>query len=76
MWIRPFKLKMAKLELPKEGYTYMPDENPEMVTIGGAPMFGNSGSYVETANMPHDVNCGSHIIHTGGKFDSYLYVIR
>lgn len=72
MWTGPFKLKMAKVDLPKEGYTYMPDERPEMYTIGGADMF--AGSNVETTDMPHDVNRGRHVIHTGGRYDSYLYV--
>ncbi|MGN0553709.1 MAG: CocE/NonD family hydrolase, partial [Oscillospiraceae bacterium] len=74
MWTGPFKLKMAKIELPKEGYTYMPDSKPETYTIGGAEMFGASSGEVETADMPHDVNKGRHIIHTGGKYDSFLYV--
>lgn len=72
MWTGPFKLKMAKINLPKEGYTYMPDEKPEMYTIGGSEMF--AGSDVETIDMPHDVNKGRHVIHTGGKYDSFLYV--
>lgn len=72
MWTGPFKLKMAKINLPKEGYTYMPDEKPEMYTIGGSEMF--AGSNVETADMPHDVNKGRHVIHTGGRYDSFLYV--
>lgn len=33
MWTEPFKLKMAKINLPKEGFTYMPGEKPEMYTI-------------------------------------------
>lgn len=72
MWNGPFKLKMAKIELPEKGFTYMPESNPKMFTIGGAPMFGESGGEVETANMPHDVNEGRHVIHTGGRFESYL----
>ncbi|MGN0680748.1 MAG: hypothetical protein ACI4LY_01880, partial [Candidatus Fimisoma sp.] len=74
MWTGPFKLKMAKIELPKEGYTYLPGEQPEMVTIGGAPMFGASGGKVETVDMPRDVNHGRHRLYTGGKYDSYLYI--
>ena len=74
MWTGPFKLKMAKINLPKEGYTYLPEETPEMVTIGGAEMFGASASEVETTNMPHDVNSGRHILHTGGKYESFLYL--
>lgn len=74
LWTGPFKLKMAKIDLPKEGYTYMPDSKPEMYTIGGAEMFGSSGGEVETSKMPHDINKGRHTIHTGGEYDSFLYV--
>ncbi len=72
MWTGPFKLKMAKISLPKEGFTYMPVEQPEMYTIGGAEMF--AGSKVDTAEMPKDHNKGRHRIYTGGKYDSYLYL--
>ncbi len=72
MWTGPFKLKMAKINLPKEGYTYMPDEKTEMYTIGGEEMF--AGSKVDTAEMPKDHNKGRHRIYAGGKYDSYLYV--
>ncbi len=72
MWTGPFKLKMAKIKLPKEGFTYMPDTKPEMYTIGGSEMF--AGSKVDTAEMPKDHNKGRHRIYAGGKYDSYLYV--
>lgn len=72
MWTGPFKLKMAKINLPKEGFTYMPGEKPEMYTIGGTEMF--AGSKVDTAEMPKDHNKGRHRIYTGGKYDSYLYL--
>ncbi len=72
MWSGPFKLKMAKINLPKEGFTYMPNEKPQTYTIGGAEMF--AGSKVDTAEMPKDHNKGRHRIYTGGKYDSYLYV--
>ena len=54
----------------------MPDEKPEMYTIGGAEMFGggNVSNEVETQDLPKDVNCGRHVIHAGGQYDSYLYV--
>lgn len=70
MWTGPFKLKMAKIRLPKEGYTYNPKEEPEMYTIGGDEMFG--GSSASATKMPVDHNKGRHIIHCGGAFDSYL----
>lgn len=72
LWTGPFKLKMAKIEIPEEGFTYMPGTDPKMRTIGGAPMFGESGGEVGTADMPHDVNEGRHVIHTGGSYDSFL----
>ena len=72
MWTGPFKLKMAKIQLPKEGYTYFPEDKPEMVTIGGGEMF--AGSQVDTAEMPKDHNKGRHRIYTGGKYESFLYV--
>ncbi|MGN0517044.1 CocE/NonD family hydrolase C-terminal non-catalytic domain-containing protein, partial [Eubacterium sp.] len=76
LWTGPFKLKMAKVELPKEGYTFMPDNNPEMYTIGGAKMFAGDawGDEVNTKELPKDHNKGRHTIYTGGKYDSYLYV--
>lgn len=72
MWTGPFKLKMAKITLPKEGYTYFPEDKPEMYTIGGKEMF--AGSKVDTADMPKDHNKGRHRIYTGGQYDSFLYV--
>lgn len=74
LWMGPFKLKMAKIDLPKEGFTYMPGTKPEMYTIGGGEMFGSSGGEVETSKMLHDVNKGRHRIYTGGQYDSFLYV--
>ncbi len=72
LWSGPFKLKMAKVELPKEGFTYMPDCKPEMYTIGGGAMF--AGSDVSTAELPKDHNKGRHRIYSGGQYESYLYV--
>lgn len=50
----------------------MPDEKPEMYTIGGAEMFADSK--IDTVEMPKDHNKGRHRIYTGGKYNSYLYV--
>lgn len=50
----------------------MPDEDVPMYEIGGGDMLG--GSKVENVDMPRDVNKGRHIIYTGGKYDSFLYV--
>ena len=60
------------LTIPKEGYTYFPEDKPEMYTIGGSEMF--AGSKVDTTDMPKDHNKGRHRIYTGGRYDSFLYV--
>lgn len=72
LWTGPFKLKMAKIRIPKEGYTWFPDNEPEMETIGGGKMF--AGSHVDTAELPRDINEGRHRIYTGGIHQSYLYL--
>jgi hypothetical protein len=71
MWTGPFKLKMAKIELPVEGYTYFENNKPEMYTIGGGEMF--EGNNNVSTPMPKDVNKGRYVIYTGGKYDSYFY---
>ncbi len=74
MWTGPFKLKMAKVTIPKEGYTYFPEDKPEMYTIGGSEMF--AGSKVDTTDMPKDHNKGRHRIYTGaGTTAFYVPVI-
>ncbi len=72
LWTGPFKLKMAKIDLPTENFTYMPNEKTQMYTIGGQEMF--AGSSVDTTDMPKDHNNGRHRIYTGGKYDSFLYL--
>ena len=71
-WESPFDLKMATIQVPKEGYTYLHGEKPEMITIGGVS--GGLTGGIDMTNLPKDVNKGQHVIHTGGKFDSYLYL--
>lgn len=71
-WASPFDLKMAKLRVPRDGFTYMPGEKPEMLTIGGVS--GGLTGGIDTTQLPKDVNKGRHILYTGGKYDSYLYL--
>ncbi|MBO5652495.1 MAG: CocE/NonD family hydrolase [Selenomonas sp.] len=62
----------AKIAVPEKGYTYMPGEKPAMKVLGG--------KYTEvacpelTVKAPATRNKGKHIIHVGGKYDSYLLV--
>lgn len=65
----PFGLK--KMSIPVEGYTYMPGTKVPMMTIGGTSEPVPESGEKET---PKDHNHGRHVIYTGGKYDSYLYV--
>lgn len=71
-WASPFDLKMATIQVPKEGFTYLPKDKPEMITIGGVS--GGLTGGIDTTNLPKDVNKGRHILYTGGKYDSFLYL--
>ncbi len=71
-WASPFALKMATLQVPKDGFTYMPGEKPEMISVGGVS--GGLTGGIDTTHLPKDVNRGRHILYTGGSYDSYLYL--
>lgn len=71
-WASPFDLKMATIEVAKEGFTYMPGSKPETIRIGGVS--GGLTGGIANTDLPKDVNKGRHVIHTGGKYDSYLYL--
>jgi predicted acyl esterase len=57
------------IQVPAEGFTYMPGEKPQMLTLG-------TGAKVPAADveMPKDHNKGRHVFYAGGQYDSYLYV--
>lgn len=62
----------AKITIPTKGFTYMPGQQTEMMTLGGnATECANPQEVVSSPN-PH--NSGRHCIYTGGKYDSYLYI--
>lgn len=67
----PFKIKMAKMSVPKEGFTRMPGEQVEMQTVGGCDLseVPSDGQYVK---LPHDCNVGRHTVYTGGQHEGYL----
>lgn len=65
----PIPFGQKKISVPKEGFTYMPGEKVEMLTLGT----GEAVPADET-EMPQDHNKGRHIFYTGGKYDSFLYV--
>ena len=61
----------AKITVPEEGYTYEPGTKVSMKTVGGL----DGRNYVKKAVTPPATrNKGRHIIHLGGKYESYLQV--
>lgn len=62
----------AHITIPKEGYTYMPGTETEMQTLGGNETECADRSEVIVSPVTH--NKGRHYIHTGGQYDSYLYI--
>lgn len=62
----------AHITIPKEGYTYMPGTETEMQTLGGNETECADRSEVIVSPVTH--NKGRHCIHTGGQYDSYLYI--
>lgn len=68
--VPPFGI--AKIAVPAKGYTFRPGEKPAMKTLGGGH---TEVAHPELAvKAPATRNKGKHIIHVGGKYDSYLLV--
>lgn len=62
----------ASISVPREGYTFMPGQPVDMITVGGnAPQCADPTDVVVS---PATHNAGRHRIYTGGQYDSYLYV--
>lgn len=62
----------AQITVPKEGFTYMPGQQPEMMTLGGNA--DECADPAEVVTSPATHNVGRHCIYTGGRYDSYLYI--
>ncbi len=62
----------AKITIPKNGYTYNPNDKVEMRTVGGNATFVPYPEDVITP--PPSRNKGRHVIHFGGKYKSFLLV--
>ena len=63
---------MKKIEVPEEGFTYMPGEKVRMMVLGEKT--GEKLPEREEAPLPQDHNRGRHVIYTGGKYDSCLTI--
>ncbi|WP_283388842.1 CocE/NonD family hydrolase [Barnesiella viscericola] len=62
----------ASISVPREGYTFMPGLQVEMITVGGNAT--QCADPTEVVVSPATHNAGRHRIYTGGRYDSYLYV--
>ncbi|WP_273388973.1 CocE/NonD family hydrolase [Barnesiella viscericola] len=62
----------ASISVPREGYTFMPGQQVEMITVGGNAT--QCADPTEVVVSPATHNAGRHRIYTGGRYDSYLYV--
>lgn len=62
----------ASISVPREGYTFMPGQQVDMITVGGNAT--QCADPTEVVVSPATHNAGRHRIYTGGQYDSYLYV--
>lgn len=62
----------ASISVPREGYTFMPGQQVDMITVGGNATQCADPTEVVVSLATH--NAGRHRIYTGGRYDSYLYV--
>ena len=62
----------ASISVPRDGFTYMPGQPVEMMTVGGNATQCTDPAEVVVSPATH--NAGRHRIYTGGQYDSYLYV--
>ena len=62
----------AHITVPKEDFTYMPGQQPEMMTLGGNA--DECADPAEVVTSPATHNVGRPCIYTGGRYDSYLYI--
>ena len=62
----------ASISVPREGYTFMPGQPVDMITVGGNAT--QCADPTEVVVSPATHNAGRHRIYTGGQYDSYLYV--
>ena len=62
----------ASISVPRDGFTYMPGQPVEMMTVGGNATQCTDPAEVVVSPATH--NAGRHRIYTGGEYDSYLYV--
>lgn len=62
----------ASISVPRDGFTYMPGQPVEMMTVGGNAT--QCADPAEVVVSPATHNVGRHRIYTGGEYDSYLYV--
>lgn len=64
----------ARIEIPADGGTFTPGSPPAMRILGGAPSTTPAFVNAQRVATPVSRNKGTHVIHFGGTFDSYLLI--
>ncbi|TDS83467.1 hypothetical protein EDF78_12423 [Rahnella sp. BIGb0236] len=64
----------AVIELPASGGTFMPGEKIKRISLGGPASTLLPFVSEQQVATPVSRNAGRHIIHFGGKYDSYLQI--
>ncbi|MBQ6394807.1 MAG: CocE/NonD family hydrolase, partial [Atopobiaceae bacterium] len=58
--------------IPKEGFTFEPDSEPELLALCGDATETSIPDVID--DIPRDRNAGLHVVHMGGDYDSALLV--
>jgi uncharacterized protein len=64
----------AKIAIPNEKETFMPGEKVSFAELGGTPDTSPKFVKQQEVIIPQSRNKGTHLIHFGGRFDSYLVI--
>lgn len=65
---------VAPISIPAQGETFEPGKEVKMLTLGGSKAITPEFVKQQQAPTPQSRNAGTHVIHMGGKYDSYLLV--
>lgn len=64
----------AKVPVPVSSDTFTPGEKVSLLQLGGTPDTSPAFAKAQQVKNPVSRNLGQHIIHVGGKYDSYLLI--
>lgn len=67
----PLKFGETRIPFPEDGLTFPPNKAPKMRELGGP---GQDAAKRLSTQPPPPRNKGTHILHSGGSYDSYLMI--